>query len=262
MSWSRLVEIIAKLRAPDGCPWDREQTHTSLKRYLLEETYELFEAIDQNNPRAIMDELGDVLLQVLLHAQIGAEGEHFTIDDVISNLSEKLIRRHPHVFGEGEADTPAEVARNWDAIKRTEKAAAERTSVLDGVPRVFPALMRAEKVQKKAAKVGFDWDEPAPVLMKVEEELDEVREAYRRQDQEALQEELGDLLFAAVNFARFVNVDPEFTLQEATDKFVERFRLMEEMITAEGGKLEGMTLEEMDRYWEKAKLQLRRKPQS
>lgn len=262
MSWPRLVEIIAKLRAPDGCPWDREQTHASLKRYLLEESYELFEAIDQANPQAVMDELGDVLLQVLLHAQIAAEQKAFTIDDVLANLIAKLIRRHPHVFSDEQARTPVEVAHKWDAIKRTEKTAAPRTSALDGVPKVFPALMRAEKVQKKAAKVGFDWDEPLAVLAKIEEELAELREALQRQDQSGLQEELGDLLFAAVNFARFVEIDPEFALQDATNKFATRFRLMEQMIKERGLNLEQMTLEELDQFWVQAKIQLRKKPQA
>ncbi len=262
MSWSDLVEIIVKLRSPDGCPWDREQTHTSLKRYLLEESYELFEAIDRENYSAIRDELGDVLLQVLLHAQIATENGQFTIDDVIANLGKKLIRRHPHVFAEEQASTPAEVAQKWDAIKRTEKVAQPRVSVIDGVPAVFPALMRAEKVQKKAAKVGFDWDEPLAVLAKIEEELAELREALEQQDKHSLQEELGDLLFATVNFARFVRIDPEFTLQEATDKFAERFRLMEKMIKAQGLKMEAMTLAELDQFWVEAKIHLGKKPQA
>lgn len=262
MSWPRLVEIIAELRAPHGCPWDREQTHTSLKRYLLEESYELFEAIEQNDSAAIMDELGDVLLQVLLHAQIAAEQRKFTIDDVINNLSAKLIRRHPHVFADAHAHTPGEVAQKWDAIKRTETTAVARTSAVDGVPKVFPALMRAEKVQKKAARVGFDWDEPFAVLAKVEEELAELGQALKNRDQRGMQEELGDLLFAAVNLARFAEIDPEFALQNATAKFIRRFRLMEEMIEAEGLKMEGMMLEELDKFWVQAKIQLRRKPQA
>ncbi len=262
MSWPRLVNIIAQLRAPHGCPWDRAQTHASLKRYLLEESYELFEAIEQEDSAAMMDELGDVLLQVLLHAQIAAEKRAFTIDDVINNLSAKLIRRHPHVFAEEHAQTPAEVAQKWDAIKRTEKTAAARTSAVDGVPKVFPALMRAEKVQKKAAKVGFDWDQPLAVLAKVDEELTELRQALENADRQGMREELGDLLFAAVNLARFAEIDPEFALQEATAKFMARFRLMEEMIKEQGLDLQRMSLDELDQFWVEAKLQLRKNPQA
>ena len=235
MSWSNLVSIIAKLRSPEGCPWDRAQTHESLKRFLLEETYELFEAIDAANPQAIKDELGDVLLQVLLHAQIAQEKGHFSMEDVVVNLSEKLVRRHPHVFGEVSADTPEEVMVNWDAIKKREKTGQERKSVLDGVPKEFPALMRAEKIQKKAAKVGFDWDHTHEVVEKVKEEFRELEEAAAAGSQEQLEEELGDLLFAIVNLSRFIKVDPEFALQKATAKFTKRFQLLEAMPGREPG---------------------------
>lgn len=262
MSWSTLVDIIAKLRSPEGCPWDREQTHASLKRFLLEESYELFEAIDQRDPEAIKDELGDVLLQVLLHAQIRKEAGDFEIEDVITNLSQKLVRRHPHVFGDIHAETPSEVMVNWDAIKQTEQIGTTRTSVLDGVPKDFPALMRAEKIQKKAAKVGFDWDETLEVLDKVHEELAEFKEALAVESQEQLEEELGDLLFALVNLARFVNVDPEFALQKATGKFTERFHLIEEQARAQDLDLMDLDLAALNELWDEAKNQLRRKPQS
>ncbi|NLJ80747.1 MAG: nucleoside triphosphate pyrophosphohydrolase [Firmicutes bacterium] len=256
MDWPDLLQIIEKLRSPQGCPWDRKQTHQSLKRYLLEESYELFEAIDRNNPNAIVDELGDVLLQILLHAQIGKETQAFTIDDVIQNLAEKLIRRHPHVFAHKEAATPEEVAVHWDDIKKTEKAAARRTSVLDGVPREFPALMRAEKIQRKAAKVGFDWSRTEDVAAKIEEELAEVQEALSQGRKEKTEEELGDLLFAAVNLARFQEIDPEFALQKATAKFSERFRFIEQYSKEKGLVLEEMTLGEMNAIWDQAKAQL------
>lgn len=262
MSWPRLLEIIGKLRSPQGCPWDRAQTHESLKRYLLEESYELFEAVTQKNPQAILDELGDVLLQVLLHAEIAKEQGEFTIEDVITNLSEKLIRRHPHVFAQKEATTPEEVLVHWEAIKKTEEASARRTSVLDGVPKEFPALMRAEKIQKKAAKVGFDWEERKDVLAKIKEELEELEEALALAEPLREREELGDLLFAVVNLARFQNIDPEFALQEATAKFIERFRFLEEHSQEKDLSLAEMTLTEMDALWDQAKVYLRKNPQS
>lgn len=262
MGWTELVEVIAKLRSPEGCPWDREQTHTSLKRFLLEESYELFEAIDQADSAAIMDELGDVLLQVLLHAQIASETKAFTIDDVIANLSAKLIRRHPHVFSSEQAQTPGEVAVKWDEIKKTEQTSAKRKSLLDGVPKEFPALMRAEKVQKKAAKVGFDWDETQDVLKKVQEELEELEQTIVSQNKEEQEEELGDLLFAVVNLARFLDVDPEFALTKATAKFKERFQLVEQQAENDSLELKAMKLDELNVLWDRAKDQLRKKPQA
>ncbi len=262
MSWSELVNIVAKLRSPEGCPWDRAQTHTSLKRFLLEEAYELLEAIDQGDPQAMKDELGDVLLQVLLHAQIAAEQGLFSIDDVIVNLSEKLVRRHPHVFGEVAAETPEEVMVNWDAIKRREKTGEQRRSILDGVPKELPALMRAEKIQKKAAKVGFDWDHTAEVVEKVKEEFQELEEAAATGQQQELEEELGDLLFAMVNLARFLQVDPEFALQKATAKFVERFQLLERYAEEENLDLQELDLAGLNDLWDRAKAYLRRNPHS
>lgn len=263
MTWSDLVQIISKLRSPEGCPWDRKQTHESLKRFLLEETYELFEAIDEENPEAILDELGDVLLQVLLHAEIAREKGAFSIDDVIQNLGEKIIRRHPHVFATaGNIETADEVSKTWDAIKKTEKGLAERTSVLDGVPKVFPALMRAEKIQKKAAKVGFDWDEPLDVLDKIEEEIQELKDALQGGIQAELEDELGDLLFATVNLARFIEVDPELALDQATAKFTERFHLVEAYAKEEGLDLNDLDLDGLNLLWDRAKDQLRKNPQA
>ncbi|HHW73094.1 MAG TPA: nucleoside triphosphate pyrophosphohydrolase [Firmicutes bacterium] len=262
MSWSNLVSIVAKLRSPEGCPWDRAQTHASLKRYLLEEAYEFLETIDAADPQAMKDELGDVLLQVVLHAQIAAENGQFTIDDVITNLSEKLVRRHPHVFAEATAETPEEVLVNWEAIKKQEKAGAERRSILDGVPRELPALMRAEKIQKKAARVGFDWDHTHEVVEKVKEEFKELEEAAAAGSQDALEEELGDLLFAVVNLSRFLKVDPEFALQKATAKFIERFHLLEGYADEENLDLNAMDLDGLNELWDRAKDQLRRNPQA
>ncbi len=260
MSWSNLVDIVAKLRSPEGCPWDRAQTHTSLKRFLLEEAYELFEAIDQADPAAVKDELGDVLLQVLLHAQIASEQGQFSIEDVITNLSDKLVRRHPHVFGEVFAETPEEVMVNWDAIKKREKAGRERSSILDGVPKELPALMRAEKIQKKAAKVGFDWDHTPEVVEKVKEEFRELEEAAAKGEQAELEEELGDLLFAIVNLARFIKVDPEFALQKATAKFTERFQLLERYAREENLDLAELNLDGLNALWDRAKAHLRKNP--
>lgn len=262
MTWSDLVQIVAKLRSPEGCPWDREQTHLSLKRFLLEETYELFEAIDQGNAESIKDELGDVLLQVLLHAEIAREEEVFSIEDVIKNLAEKLVRRHPHVFGEVLAETSSQVMVNWDAIKKTEQTGTQRLSVLDGVPSVFPALMRAEKIQKKAAKVGFDWDQTCEVLEKVHEELKELEEAVTKGSHEELEEELGDLLFAAVNLSRFLQVDPEFALQKATTKFTERFHLVESYAKEQNLELKALNLDDLNILWDRAKDHLRKNPHS
>ncbi|HHU62231.1 MAG: nucleoside triphosphate pyrophosphohydrolase [Bacillota bacterium] len=262
MGWSKLVKIVEKLRSPGGCPWDREQTHKSLKRYLLEESYELLEAIDNEDTEGIKDELGDVLLQVLLHAQIKAEQNEFTVDDVITNLSAKLIRRHPHVFAHVHADTPEEVVVTWDSVKKQEKTNSARTSVLDGVPSVFPALMKAEKIQKKASKVGFDWDETHEVLEKVYEELSELEEAIHLDDQDKLRDELGDLLFATVNLARFIKVDPELALQQGTAKFVTRFKLLESYAKEQNLDLTHMRLSELNRLWDQAKAQLRKNPHS
>ena len=233
-----------------------------MKRFLLEETYELFEAIDAANPQAIKDELGDVLLQVLLHAQIAQEKGHFSMEDVVVNLSEKLVRRHPHVFGEVSADTPEEVMVNWDAIKKREKTGQERKSVLDGVPKESPALMRAEKIQKKAAKVGFDWDHTHEVVEKVKEEFRELEEAAAAGSQEQLEEELGDLLFAIVNLSRFIKVDPEFALQKATAKFTKRFQLLEGYAREENLDLAELSLDDLNLLWDRAKDHLRKKPQA
>lgn len=261
---SRLLAIMARLRSPKGCPWDREQTHESLKKYLLEEAYELLDAIDAGDDRALVEELGDVLLQVVFHATIAAETGRFTMQDVIDTLTDKLIRRHPHVFGDAEADDAAAVTRLWAEIKHREASPGEAdtpegASMLDGVPRSLPALMEAEKLQQRAARVGFEWDDVDGAWQKVREELDELQAALQARGaggearQERLAEEFGDVLFALVNVARYVHVDPEQSLRAANAKFRRRFRYIERRAAEQGQDLARMSLAEMDALWEEAK---------
>lgn len=245
-----LVEVMATLRAPDGCPWDREQTHCSLGKYMLEEAYEAVEAIGENDPDRLCEELGDVLLQVVFHAQMAREAGTFDFHDVVQTITEKLVRRHSHVFGEVQADTPEEVTRNWEAIKRREKGdKAAPVSALEGISTALPALMRAYAIQRGAAKVGFDWETVDGPAAKVREELDEVLQAPR----ERQEEELGDLLFAVVNLARMLKVDPETALTQTITKFTRRFRHIETRTTEIGRRMDEMTLAEMDLLWEEAK---------
>jgi len=246
--FQRLVEIMERLRAPGGCPWDRAQSREDLKPYLVEETYEVLDAIDTRDPRLLCEELGDLLLQVVFHAQIAREEGQFGMEDVCRSINEKLVRRHPHVFGEAEAETPDDVLRKWEAIKQQEKG--EDGSVLQGVPKVLPALLKAYRLQQKAARVGFDWDEIGPVLDKAEEELRELREEVERGRKEGIREEFGDFLFALVNLARFLNLDPEDALQGSNAKFIRRFRAVEREARARGRDIHGMDLAEMDALWE------------
>lgn len=249
--FEHLVSIMAKLRAPDGCPWDQEQTHESLKKFLIEEAYELLESIDDQDDAAIAEECGDVLLQVVFHAQLASEEKRFSIDDVIDSISNKLINRHPHVFGDREAHDAEEVLRNWEADKQKEKP--ERNSVLDGIPKAMPALMRAHQLQKKAARVGFDWDQTEEALDKVEEEIREVRQALEEKNQEKVHEEMGDLFFALVNVARFLDIHSEEALQSTNHKFMKRFHYIEQELKKRGKTPEESNLEEMDALWEEAK---------
>ena len=230
------------------CPWDRKQTHDSLKKYLIEESYEVIDAIEKRNWNELKEELGDLLLQPIFHARLAEEEGHFNIDDVVDHLCKKLIKRHPHVFGEEEAKTAEEVLKNWE--KRKLK---ERKSVLEGVPKHLPALMRAEKLQKKAAKVGFDWRNIEEVKEKVLEEWKEFWEALERGNREEIEHEFGDLLFALVNLARFLNIDPEETLQKANERFIKRFSYVEKKVKESGKPWEEFTLEELDHFWEEAK---------
>ncbi|MBO0961780.1 nucleoside triphosphate pyrophosphohydrolase [Neobacillus sp. MM2021_6] len=255
-NFSKLREIISVLRGPNGCPWDKEQTHESLKKYLIEETYEVIEAINDGDIDHLIEELGDVLLQVMLHAQIGEDDGYFSIDDIIEVLSAKMIRRHPHVFGTGKAESAEEVVQNWQEIKQQEKGGVEpTTSMLAGVSKVQPNLLRAYELQKLAAKVGFDWQEITPALAKVKEELDEfVAELDGTAEGLLLaKKEFGDLVFAFVNVARFLKIHPEEALFETNEKFIRRFQYVEESVKRSGRSFEEHTLEELDHYWDKAK---------
>ncbi|MCX7842306.1 MAG: nucleoside triphosphate pyrophosphohydrolase [Clostridia bacterium] len=251
--FGELVDIMALLRSEKGCPWDREQSHESLKKYLIEETYEVLEAIDLKDKSKLCEELGDLLLQILFHARIAEEEGRFNINDVISGISRKMIQRHTHVFGEDKADTPDEVVDNWEAIKKKEKGAKNQTEILKDVPSNLPALMRSYKVQQKASQVGFDWDNAEAVLDKVKEEINELEDVYRSKNVERITEEIGDVLFSVVNLSRFLKVQPELALTGTTNKFIRRFQYIEEESARQGKKLEDMSLEEMDELWDKAK---------
>ncbi|MFE8704041.1 nucleoside triphosphate pyrophosphohydrolase [Cytobacillus sp. FJAT-54145] len=251
--FSKLRGIIAELRGPNGCPWDLKQTHQSLKKYLIEEAYELIEAIDSEDIDHMIEELGDVLLQVVLHAQIGEDDGYFTIDEVIESLSKKMIRRHPHVFGDVQADTEETVLRNWQEIKKEEKG-AEAESLLDDVGTHLPNLMRAYELQKKAGKVGFDWDHVNQAWEKVKEEIVEFEDEMKTSEQnENLQKEFGDVLFALVNVARFYDFNPEEALFSTNQKFIRRFSFIEEQVQESGKKFEEFSLEELDQLWNQAK---------
>lgn len=246
-----LRKVMRRLRAPDGCPWDRAQTHATLRKWLIEECYETVDAIDRDDPDDLCEELGDLLLQIVFHAQIAEEEGVFDLDDVTDRIVRKLIRRHPHVFGDATAEDPAAVERNWEAIKTAEKG--ERRSVLDGVPASLPALQRATELGERAAGVGFDWRSVEDVLAKVEEELEEVRLSLRSGQRDEIAREIGDLLFAITNLARWVDVDPEEALRTMLGRFVERFQRIEEAARASGRRVSEMSLEEMDAIWNRAK---------
>lgn len=256
-SFRHLVEIMEILRSDEGCPWDRKQDHQSLRQYLIEETYEVLEAIAMQDMDKLAEELGDVLLQVVFHARIAGERGEFSIQDVITGICRKMIDRHTHIFGDARADTAEEVVGNWEAIKKKEKGLKSHTQVLRDIPAILPALMRSYKVQKKAALVGFDWNRPEDAIKKAGEELKELEEAYRSGDENAIKEELGDLLFAIVNVSRFLNQEPELTLSAATEKFIRRFAYIEEHADK---PLEEMTLEEMDLLWNQAKSEFKADP--
>ena len=249
--FANLCDIVARLRSAEGCPWDREQTNESLLPALIEESYELCEAAHSPDDAHFREELGDLLLLILMHAQIAAENGRFNIEDVIKSVSEKLIRRHPHVFGTSEVRDSGAVLKQWEAIKREEKKSDSH--YLASLPKALPALVRAQKAQSKAARVNFDWTELRDVIAKMEEELRETKEAIECQQKERIEDEIGDLLFSVVNLARKCNIDAESALQSSTDKFVTRFNRLEDELKTRGMKLGGVELPEMDAIWERIK---------
>ena len=285
--FERLVALQARLRGPDGCPWDREQTHESLKTYLLEETYEVLEALDSGDDTKVAGELGDLLLQIVFHAQLAQESGRFDVAEVIERIHTKLVRRHPHVFGNTEAKTAAQVLKNWEQLKKEERQAeggqkgdGAAASVLDGVPRTLPALLEAYQLTRRAANVGFDWENIEGVLEKIEEEVKELRTSMRNETgrgsstdpregggpasasgvqtphkppHSKVEEEIGDLLFVAVNVARFLGADPEIALKKANRKFSERFREIEKRASKQGKKLAEMRIAEMEALWQSVK---------
>ncbi len=248
-----LVDIVEILRSPNGCPWDMEQDHKSIRRDFLEETYEVIEAINKDDKDLLLEELGDVLLQVVFHTQIEREKGTFELNQVADGICKKMIERHPHVFGDVNVETSEQVLENWDVIKKRTKQQKTQTESMLSIPREFPALMRADKVQKKASKVGFDWDSVDGAFQKVAEELEELKQAYKNGDQNNIHEELGDLLFSVVNVSRFVKVDSEEALTNSTDKFIDRFSKVEKMAKEKGMDMKNTDLAELDKLWDLAK---------
>jgi tetrapyrrole methylase family protein / MazG family protein len=261
--FEKLVAVQARLRAPKGCPWDREQTHQSLRTYLLEEAYEVLEALDTGNDAKFAEEMGDLLLQIVFHSQIAREEGRFTVADVIREIHDKMIRRHPHVFGEARARNSAEVLRNWEHIKaeerRMNKEHSEKdsqgatTSLLDGVSRALPATLEGFQLTRKASRIGFDWEDSAGVIAKMQEEGAELETALQGGGQRKIEEEMGDLLFAAVNLARFLHIDPEIALKKANAKFARRFRAMEARARESGREFKNLPREEMEALWDATK---------
>ena len=248
-----LVAIIKVLRAPGGCPWDREQTHESIKKNFIEETYEVVEAINKQSTDMLREELGDVLLQIVLHSEMESENGNFSFDDVVNDIVQKLVVRHPHVFGEVVANNTAEALNSWDAVKLKTKGQKNQTESMLSVPRELPALMRAQKIQHKAAKIGFDWDYVGGAVDKLYEEIDELKTAMEQGKRFDIEDEFGDVLFSCVNIARFIDVDSEEALTASTDKFMSRFSLVEQMASEQGIDMKSSSIEELDRLWDKAK---------
>jgi MazG family protein len=262
--FEKLVEIMSALRGPNGCPWDKQQDHNTLKPMLVEETYEVLEAVDNNDFEGLREELGDLLLHIVFHAQLGKEAEKFNIDGVIDGICEKLIRRHPHVFGNDTATSAEEVVKNWEAIKAQEKAqkltgrTPEQRSRLEGIPSKLPALHEAHQISSRAVRVGFDWPDIDGVFDKLEEETRELREALsapEQQRQKRLEDEIGDIFFVVVNLARFLNIDSESALKRANRKFKTRFQHMEAQLASAGKSIDSTSLEEMESLWKQAKIE-------
>jgi tetrapyrrole methylase family protein / MazG family protein len=266
--FEKLAAVQARLRAPDGCPWDREQTHASLRTYLIEEAYEVLEAMEGGDDAKFAEEMGDLLLQIVFHSEIAREEGRFDVADVIREVHDKMVRRHPHVFGEKRAKDSAEVLKNWEQIKKEERIAAGKkngdgagaekkekaASLLDGVSKALPAALEGFQLTRRAARIGFDWDSVEGVIDKMNEEAGELREAVGAKDAARAEEEMGDLLFAAVNLARFLHIDPEIALKKANAKFSARFRQMEKLAAERGKALADVPREEMEGFWEVAKL--------
>jgi len=265
--FEKLVAVQARLRAPNGCPWDREQTHQSLRTYLIEEAYEVLEALESGDDAKFAEEMGDLLLQVVFHSQIASEEGRFTVAEVIREIHDKMIRRHPHVFGKTQAKDSAEVLRNWEQIKAEERRAGanksdskavegetKEVSLLDGVSRTLPATLEGLQLTRKASRIGFDWEEVAGVFEKLAEETEELKKASQEQVQQKIEEELGDLLFAAVNLSRFLKIDPEIALKKANAKFSRRFRGMERLAQKSGREFKDLPREEMEGLWAATKL--------
>ena len=248
--FEELVNIVQRLRAPDGCPWDREQTNASLLPYFLEEAYEMIESVDNENWSELKEEVGDMLLHAVLQAVIAGENDHFTIEGSIKNINEKLVRRHPHVFGDAQADAAFHAKQNWEAAKHEEK---NRKSRLDGVPVTLPALIRAQRLQQKASYAGFDWDKVEEVWAKIHEEIQELKEAQSNNSKKHVEEEIGDVLFAVVNLARFLDIPAEDALRKTNKKFTTRFAQVEEELKKRGKNVEDSSLEEMDEIWNTVK---------
>jgi tetrapyrrole methylase family protein/MazG family protein len=251
--FQHLVDLMATLRGPEGCPWDRKQTPESLKPFLVEECYEVVDALEDGSPDQIREELGDLLFQIVFHARIAEEQGQFTMDDVITGIHEKMVRRHPHVFGDERLSTDKEVLANWEEIKKKEKGNQDRKSVLEGVPKELPSLLRAHRLQERAARVGFDWAHLNEVLPKLDEEITEFKESLKAEDAGKIEEELGDLFFTLVNVSRFLGVNPDEALRKTISKFIHRFRAIEESAANAGRSLNDMTLDEMEALWQKAK---------
>jgi len=252
-AFQRLVELMATLRGPNGCPWDRKQTPESLKPFLVEECYEVIDALEDGAPDKIRDELGDLLFQIIFHARIAEETGRFTINDVITAIDEKMIRRHPHVFGTEKLSTDKEVLANWEDIKKKEKGHEDRKSILEGVPKELPSLLRAHRLQERAARVGFDWAHLNEALPKLDEEIAEFKKSLKSEDAEKIEEELGDVFFMLVNVSRFLGVNPDEALRKTIGKFIHRFRYIEEHAEQAGRSLNDMTLDEMETLWQEAK---------
>ena len=266
--FEKLVRLQARLRASHGCPWDREQTHATLRTYLIEEAYEVLDALESGKDAKFADEMGDLLLQIVFHSQIATEEGRFSVADVIRGVHEKMVRRHPHVFGEKRAKNAAEVLKNWEQIKQEERRAkgqpassaskntAAKESLLDGVPRGLPALMEGFQLTRRAARIGFDWDSTSGIFDKLEEEMHELRKALSQGDAGEIEAELGDLLFVGINLARFLKVDPEIAVKKANAKFSRRFREMEALAAERGTTLAAVPRAELETLWEEAKSRL------